>query len=109
MRNARGPIFICHKSALDLCGFPKAPVRYQVRNNARMMESRIIMDDQPSKDAGGFLRLLKVLTPEQVLEVDRALAAIGPFGEVRLIKVKGRLRFIQQLESRDMLQSTKPR
>jgi hypothetical protein len=74
-----------------------------------MMESRIMMDDQPSKDAGGFLRLLKVLTPEQVLEVDRALAAIGPFGEVRLIKVKGRLRFIQQLESRDMLPSSKPR
>lgn len=109
MKNARGPIFICHKSALALCGFPKAPVRYQVRSNARMMEARIMMDDQPSKDAGGFLRLLKVLTPEQVLEVDRALAAIGPFGEVRLIKVKGRLRFIQQLESRDMVQSSKPR
>lgn len=70
---------------------------------------RIMTDEQPSKGAGGFAHLLKVLTPEQVLEVDRALAAIGPFGEVRLIKVKGRLRFIQQLESRDMLQSSKPR
>jgi hypothetical protein len=48
---------------------------------------------------------LRVLTPEQVLEVDRALAAIGPFGEVRLVKVKGHLRFIQQLESRDVTQS----
>ena len=47
---------------------------------------------------------LRILTPEQVLQVDRALAAIGPFGEVRLVKVKGRLRFIQQLESRDLLQ-----
>ena len=45
---------------------------------------------------------LDVLTPEQVLEVDRALASIGPFGEVRLVKVKGRLRFIQRLESRDL-------
>jgi len=51
----------------------------------------------------GLSDLLTVLTPEQVLEVDRALAAIGPFGEVRLIKVKGRVRFIQQLESRDLL------
>ncbi len=51
----------------------------------------------------GLSDLLTVLTPEQVLEVDRALAAIGPFGEVRLIKVKGRVRFIQRLESRDLL------
>jgi hypothetical protein len=48
---------------------------------------------------------LQVLTPEQILQVDRALASIGPFGEVRLVKVKDRLRFIQQLESRDLLQS----
>ena len=47
---------------------------------------------------------LRVLTLEQVQQVDRALASIGPFGEVRLVKVKGRLRFIQQLESRDLLQ-----
>ena len=45
---------------------------------------------------------LTMLTPEQVLEVDRALASIGPFGEVRLVKIKGRLRFIQQLESHDL-------
>jgi len=59
-------------------------------------------------EAGGNLVLpepLRVLTPEQVLQVDRALAAIGPFGEVRLIKVKGRVRFIQRLESRDLLRA----
>ena len=55
----------------------------------------------------GLSDLLTVLTPEQVLEVDRALAAIGPFGEVRLIKVKGRVRFIQQLESRDLLRTSR--
>jgi hypothetical protein len=49
---------------------------------------------------------LRVLTPEQVLAVDRALASIGPFGEVRLVKVKGRVRFIQQLHSHSMLQSS---
>ena len=46
---------------------------------------------------------LVLLTPEQVLQVDRALASIGPFGEVRLVKVKGRLRFIQKLDSHDLL------
>lgn len=66
-------------------------------------------NDQSPKGAYGLAQLLKVLTPEQVLEVDRALAAIGPFGEVRLIKVKGRVRFIQQLESRDIFQAPKPR
>jgi hypothetical protein len=49
---------------------------------------------------------LQVLTPEQVLVVDRALASIGPFGEVRLVKVKGRVRFIQQLHSHNLLQSS---
>jgi hypothetical protein len=49
---------------------------------------------------------LRVLTPEQVLVVDRALASIGPFGEVRLVKVKGRVRFIQQLHSHSLLQSS---
>jgi monomeric isocitrate dehydrogenase len=43
------------------------------------------------------------LTPSQVLAVDRALAAVGDFGEVRLVKVKGKVRFIQQLESNDLL------
>lgn len=46
---------------------------------------------------------LEILTLEQVLQIDRALAAIGSFGEVRLVKVRGRLRFIQQLESREFL------
>ena len=45
-----------------------------------------------------------MLTPDQVLEVDRALASIGPFGEVRLVKVKGKVRFIQKLKSNDLLQ-----
>jgi hypothetical protein len=47
---------------------------------------------------------LETLTPQQVLAVDRALTAIGSFGEVRLVKVKGKVRFIQQLKSNDLLQ-----
>jgi len=46
---------------------------------------------------------LMLLTPDQILQVDRALASLGPFGEVRLVKVKGQLRFIQKLDSRDLL------
>lgn len=45
---------------------------------------------------------LKNLTPEQILEIDRALEDVGPFGEVRLIKAKGKVRFIQRLESREL-------
>jgi hypothetical protein len=52
---------------------------------------------------------LDVLTPDQVLEIDRALASIGSFGEVRLVKVKGRVRFIQRLESRDLSQCSRLR
>lgn len=54
----------------------------------------------------GLSEPLKVLTPEQVLQVDPALASIGPFGEVRLVKVNGQLQFIQQLQSRDLLRSS---
>ena len=50
---------------------------------------------------------LKVLKPEQILQVDRALASLGPFGEVRLVMVKGHLRFIEQLESHDLLSSSR--
>jgi len=61
----------------------------------------------PGVERGTLLERLQVLTPEQILEVDQALASIGPFGEVRLIKVKGRVRFIQQLESRDLPQGNR--
>jgi hypothetical protein len=50
-----------------------------------------------------LLEPLEALTPEQVRQVDEALASVGAFGEVRLVKVKGKLRFIQRLESRDLL------
>lgn len=46
---------------------------------------------------------LKVLTPWQVQKIDEALAGLGPFAEVRLIKNKGKLRFIQKVESESML------
>ncbi len=51
----------------------------------------------------GLSESLETLTPKQVLAVDRALTSIGSFGEVRLVKVKGKVRFIQQLKSNDLL------
>jgi len=48
-------------------------------------------------------RPLKVLTPGQVQKIDDALDGLGPFGEIRLIKNKGKLRFIQKVESESIL------
>ncbi len=42
---------------------------------------------------------LRVLSLSDVLTIDRALAEVCPFGEVRLIVRRGRLRFIEKIES----------
>ena len=39
------------------------------------------------------------LSEQQIRQITRALDAIGEYGEVRLIKEKGRLRFIQTVTS----------
>jgi hypothetical protein len=46
---------------------------------------------------------LKVLTPRQIQKIDDALVRLGPFAEVRLVKSRGKLRFIQKVESESML------
>jgi hypothetical protein len=38
---------------------------------------------------------LRFLSPEAVSRIDQALREVGEFGEVTLIVMKGRLRFIQ--------------
>jgi hypothetical protein len=48
-------------------------------------------------------RRLHSLTPAQVLTIDRALSSLGPFREVRIVTSKGRVRFIETLESQDMV------
>jgi len=58
------------------------------RNNGR----KIV----PIGDPLGGLRLLN---PRQIAIIDAALAQVGPFGEVRLVKNKGKLRFIVKVES----------
>ncbi|MEJ5197791.1 MAG: hypothetical protein WHX53_02600 [Anaerolineae bacterium] len=42
------------------------------------------------------------LTRQTVRRVDEALSRLGPYGEVRLIVVKGRLRFIQTMRSEEV-------
>lgn len=46
---------------------------------------------------------LTELTPQQIGVIDKALSDIGPFGEVRIVKTKGRVRFIETVQSRDLL------
>jgi hypothetical protein len=45
--------------------------------------------------------MLKVLTCSQVEKIDQMLSEMGDFGELRLIVKKGRVRFIEKLESYD--------
>ena len=69
------------------------------------------MPEEKEAGAGANLELsrpLRILRPEQIVQVDGALASLGPFGEVRLVKVKGRLRFIERVESYDLLAGSGP-
>jgi hypothetical protein len=40
-----------------------------------------------------------LLTPHLIRQIDEALQKVGAFGEVRLVVIKGRLRFIQIVRS----------
>jgi hypothetical protein len=44
---------------------------------------------------------LKMLTVQNIMRIDRILEDVGPDGEVRLIKTKGRLRFIQRVDTKE--------
>lgn len=45
---------------------------------------------------------LSSLDAEQIRRIEQALADVGDFGEVRLIKAKGKLRFIQKVSSEEI-------
>jgi hypothetical protein len=45
---------------------------------------------------------LQCLTAQLVRRLDQALSTVGAFGEVRLIVVKGRVRFIEIVHSEDV-------
>jgi len=46
-------------------------------------------------------RPLRVLTRSQSIRIDRMLSELSSYGEIRLVKVKGRLRYIVRLESEE--------
>lgn len=48
-------------------------------------------------------RPLKFLNPSQVEKIDEAMANLGPWGEIRLVVQKGRLRFLVTQQSHDVL------
>jgi hypothetical protein len=45
--------------------------------------------------------VLKVLSHAQVRQIDQMLSELGPYGELHLIVRKGKLRFIEKVESFD--------
>ena len=51
-------------------------------------------------------RPLSVLKFEHIRQIDDALAELGPFGEVRIIKQRGKLRFIQKMESENITEES---
>jgi hypothetical protein len=42
---------------------------------------------------------LQFLTADQVIQIDKILAAVGQYGEVHLVVQKGELRYINKVES----------
>ena len=51
-------------------------------------------------------RPLDVLKSEHIRQIDAALAELGPFGEVRIIKQRGKLRYIQQVKSESIMEGS---
>ena len=51
-------------------------------------------------------RPLSVLKSGHIRQIDDALAELGPFGEVRIIKQRGKLRFIQKVESESITEGS---
>jgi|WetSurMetagenome_2_1015567.scaffolds.fasta_scaffold612664_3 hypothetical protein len=41
------------------------------------------------------------LTPELIRQIEQALAAVGEYGEVCLVKEKGRVRFVKRVTSEE--------
>jgi hypothetical protein len=58
--------------------------------------SSTTVQDAPTDDLPGML------SPSVVRKIDCALRRVGQFGEVRLVMQKGRLRFIEVLQSEEV-------
>ena len=73
------------------------------------MEVRTEMAEDKSSETLPILTLdrpLSVLKFEHIKQIDDALAELGPFGEVRIIKQRGKLRFIQKVESENIMEGS---
>ena len=76
-----------------------------VEGNHRMEQGkRTTKNDAPFTLA--LDKPLKVLTSGQIQKIDDALAGLGPFAEVRLVKNRGKLRFIQKVESESITEGS---
>ncbi len=67
-----------------------------------LLQRRPSLAPNSSSDTPGESTLKEPLTflkPHQISQIDDALKEVGAFGEVRLVVVKGRLRFIQIMRS----------
>jgi hypothetical protein len=51
-------------------------------------------------------RPLGMLKSEHIRQIDDALAELGPFGGVRIIKQRGKLRFIQKVENESITEGS---
>jgi len=62
------------------------------------------MAEDTSRETLILDRPLGVLKLEHIRKIDDALAELGPFGEIRIIKQRGKLRFIQKVESLNIME-----
>ena len=65
--------------------------------------TRIANDTGSAHEQSGGVHFL---TPQLVRQVEEALVSVSPFGEVRLVVQRGRLRFIEVVQSRAVEAST---
>jgi len=54
---------------------------------------------QPQQQQG---RPLRYLSPRIVQAIEDALSTVGPFGQVRLVMSRGKLRYIETTQSHDL-------
>ena len=54
--------------------------------------------DVPQKSEAGNL-MVKILTPEQIKEINEYLDSLGQYGEIHLIVQRGELRYINTVAS----------
>jgi hypothetical protein len=64
------------------------------------------MAEDASRETLRLDRPLNVLRPEHIKRIDDALTELGPFGEVRIIKQRDKVRFIQKVESESIMEES---